>query len=135
MFIKRVIGLPGDRVQLRAGRLYLNGMLVERVPLSAAEFKALNFSSEYGAPSIYWEQLPDGARYVIAETGDDENLDNTEEFIVPPDSLFMLGDNRDSSADSRIWGFVPRDLLRAKPLYIYGSYDCGRIGMTLQPED
>jgi signal peptidase I len=133
-FIKRVIGLPGDRVQYRDGRLYLNGMPVERAPLSAAEVAALNYSDVQGVLSFYWERLPDGARYLIGERSDNEALDNTDEFIVPSDSLFMLGDNRDNSSDSRIWGFVPRDLLRASPLYIYGSYDRNRIGMTLQPE-
>ncbi|MFM9843112.1 MAG: signal peptidase I [Dongiaceae bacterium] len=132
---KRVIGLPGDRVQYRDGRLYLNGALVEREPLSAAEVEALNYPNEYGVPFFYWERLPNGARYVIAEDSDDGQLDNSDEIIVPSDSLFTLGDNRDNSADSRVGGFVPRDLLRARPLYIYWSRDRSRIGMALQPEN
>jgi len=131
-FDKRVVGLPGDRVQYREGRLYLNGEMVERVRLTTAEVEMLKFSDERGVPPFYWERLPGGTRYVIAEMSDDEMLDNTDEFIVPPGHAFVLGDNRDNSLDGRKDGFVPLELIHGKPLYIYWSKDRSRIGERIQ---
>lgn len=127
-WVKRIVGLPGDRVQYKQGRLYLNGEIVERVSLTPAEVEALQFSDEGRVPLFYWEQMPGGARYVIAERSDDEAFDNTNEFTVPPAHVFVLGDNRDDSLDSRSDGFVPVELLRAKPLHVFWSGDWGRIG-------
>jgi signal peptidase I len=93
---------------------------------------ALNYVGEGGGPHFYWEQLSGGPRYVIAEISNDTPLDNTEEFIVPPGNVFLLGDNRDNSRDSRMDGFVPIELLRAKPLHVFWSEDWGRIGERLE---
>jgi hypothetical protein len=85
--------------------------------------------------SFYRETLPGGATYLIAETSDAEPLDNTEVFAVPDGSVFLLGDNRDHSADSRIStsvGYVPLALLRDKPLFVYWSKDLKRIGTKIE---
>jgi signal peptidase I len=132
-YVKRVIGLPGDRVQYRAGRLILNGQIVERTPLTPEETRQINFTSDGYEVSLYWETLPDGARYVIAEMNDDERFDNTDEVVVPAGQLFMLGDHRDSSADSRMFGAVSFDVVRAKPIFLYWSSDQSRIGAGIQP--
>ena len=130
-FVSRIIGLPGDRIQLREGRLYLNAALVERVPLSETE--AAPLAQQRENRQLYRETLPGGASYLIAEVSDNGRLDNTPEFVVPADHVFVLGDNRDGANDSRgTRGFIPIARLRDKPLFIYWSADKSRIGKMLE---
>ncbi len=129
-YVKRVIGLPGDRIQLRTGRLYVNDQLVPRAPVDDALDKSDDLLAGL---TVYRETLPNGATYLIAESGDDEPLDNTEVFTVPEANVFVLGDNRDHTNDSRIeLGYVPLALLRDKPLIVYWSKDLSRIGAKIQ---
>jgi signal peptidase I len=130
-YIKRVVGLPGDRIQLRAGRLYINDQLVPREPAPSADVGDADDSDL----NIYRETLPGGATYLIAETSDQEPLDDTETFTVPAGNVFLLGDNRDHSSDSRLHdsvGYVPLALLRDKPLFVYWSRDLERIGEEIE---
>ena len=130
-YVKRVVGLPGDHVQLRAGRLYINDQLVPREPVADSDI-----ASPYGNPiKLYRETLPGGTSYLIAEDSDDGPSDNTEVFAVPAGTVFMLGDNRDHSADSRIStgvGYVPLALLHDKPLFVFWSTDLKRIGARIR---
>lgn len=123
-YIKRVIGLPGDRIQVIDGRLYINRERVER------EVVGLKRVSEGAAPPVqmteYIETLPGGSMHSIYEEADNEDLDNTNEYVVPEGHYFMMGDNRDNSQDSRVQslvGYVPFDHLVGRASFLFFSID------------
>jgi signal peptidase I len=124
-YIKRVIGLPGDAVQMKDGRLYINDKLVERREIEPYQVRD-SFGGLREVPQ-YEETLPDGVTHRIIEIqGDHGELDNTPRFEVPPDHLFMMGDNRDNSADSRVMnemGYVPFENFEGKAQIIFLSVD------------
>lgn len=118
-FIKRVIGLPGDTVQVKGGRLHINGALVPR------EFQEKQFWTTEGGSAVYAryvETLPGGVRHDIYEVSDAMPMvDDTPAVVVPPDHFFVMGDNRDNSQDSRFWGVVPAKNLIGKARFIFYS--------------
>jgi signal peptidase I len=131
-FVKRVIGVAGDRVQMKEGRLYINGAMVERK--DEGPFTDPDNGTGTATLTQYEEILPNGRRYRIVELSDKEFFDNTPEFLVPPGELFLLGDNRDSSMDSRAigeFGFIPLGHVLGRVLFISGSLDPTRIGMKI----
>ena len=106
-YIKRIIGLPGDTVQMKGSELYINGKEVARV-------RNGNFLYTGDGPPVeamrFTETLPDGVKHTILKFGFDEPLDNTPVYKVPPGDVFAMGDNRDDSEDSRVMsavGFIP----------------------------
>lgn len=122
-YIKRLIGLPGDHIQVKNGRLHINGNVMERVPegeyvMRDSAGKAMRFEK-------YTEILPEGFKHTIIEATDMAQFDNTEEFIVPEDHFFMMGDNRDNSLDSRSVkvGFVPKENIVGKAKFLFFSND------------
>lgn len=121
-YIKRLIGMPGDTIQVRQGRLYLNGKEVSR---EAVGYK--KFDDEYlGEVTMmeYIQTLPDGTMFSIYEESDGEPLDNTPIYTVPEGHYFMMGDNRDNSQDSRVSsavGFVPFENFVGRADFIFFS--------------
>jgi signal peptidase I len=117
--VKRVVGVPGDRIHLRNGVLYLNG--VAQTEPQAAKPTYANYDA-------YRDDFPslrgDSVRGVTAEWAVDlPNHIEGEDLVVPPDSYFMMGDNRTNSLDGRYWGFVPRANLIGRPLFVYWSFE------------
>ncbi|MDX2027850.1 MAG: signal peptidase I [Alphaproteobacteria bacterium] len=121
-YIKRLIGLPGDQIQVRQGLLYINGIPVER---TRQEPPASADSEAHASYTDYEERLPDGVSHIIREEGDDRALDNTDVFTVPPRRYFFMGDNRDNSQDSRTTtvGFVPEENLVGQARFLFFSLD------------
>jgi len=110
-FIKRVIGTPGDTLQIKNKVVYING---ERIDEPYAKFT----NSHIRPPSYRNTQIyPPGAG----------NRDNYGPYVVPADHYFMMGDNRDNSDDSRFWGPLSRDLIKGKALFIYWSWNGDKL--------
>ncbi len=113
-YIKRVIGLPGDHIQVVHGELKINGTIVERKQVD--DYVQRDASGNTLRVAEYMETLPGGVVHPILRVPDSDDAfqNNTVEYIVPPDHNFMMGDNRDNSADSRFLsqvGYVPAENL------------------------
>jgi signal peptidase I len=119
ILVKRVIGLPGDRIHLRNGILYRNGV-VQNEPQTAKptfsnydpyrdDFPSISPTNIYGVTAQWSLDLPTHIQ--------------GEDLVVPPDTYFVMGDNRTNSLDGRYWGLVPRANLIGRPLFVYWSFD------------
>jgi signal peptidase I len=119
-YIKRVIGLPGDTVQMKEGALYINGTAVEREKIGTIE--DVDITEQDRAVDVYRETLPNGVTYTTLDLTQGTAGDNTREFTVPEGHFFAMGDNRDNSSDSRFSvGFVPMENLVGRANYVFFS--------------
>lgn len=119
-YIKRVIGLPGDRIQMRGGQLFINGVGVPREKVGQIDDPDV---TEMDRPvDVYRETLPNGVSYDTLDLTQNGIGDDTREYVVPEGHYFMMGDNRDNSTDSRFAvGFVPYENLVGKANIIFFS--------------
>ncbi|MGD0736680.1 MAG: signal peptidase I [Terracidiphilus sp.] len=127
--VKRVIGVPGDRIHLRNGIVYLNGIAQDE-PQAAKptpesydpyinDFPSIDPSTEPGVTAAWSVQLPSSIQ--------------GEDLVVPPANYFVMGDNRTNSMDSRYWGFVPRENIVGRPLFVYWSIEIPDSGIEEKP--
>lgn len=121
-FIKRVVGLPGDKIEIKKGTLFINDRPVSTVAQGASEgINSASSSSYYDKPRLLEEQLgtvKHNIQYLRDQTGYDFGP-----RLVPAGSVFVMGDNRDNSQDSRVWGFVKYDKILGRALILYWSWD------------
>ena len=123
-FIKRVIGLPGDTVQMKGGVLHINDVAVPRQRVD--DFVERSPSGNVRRIPQYLETLPNGVSYITLDMTPNSVWDNTGLYIVPEDHYFMMGDNRDNSSDSRVpdsVGYVPFENLVGRAEIIFFSAD------------
>jgi signal peptidase I len=131
-YVKRLIGFPGDRIQMREGRLYINDQIMPREVSGSFQLTENDLDENRAAlrrmfslPSIqYTETLPNGKQHTILEMTDDGRLDNTGVYVVPQGHYFCMGDNRDNSQDSRVAsrvGFVPEENIVGRAEFIFFS--------------
>ena len=132
-YIKRCIGLPGDEILVKDRKVFINGKELPEQPVTVdlsgntQDLSALEVMEEGPAPS--------GAKWKTFH-GQDLPYNHDMKFAVgtpakvPPDHYFMMGDSRDNSLDSRVWGFVPRENIIGRPLYVYWSFNWKDEGST-----
>ncbi len=124
-YIKRIIGLPGDRIQVKNGVLHINGEAVKRERVE--DYIVVDSHGSITRIPRFIETLPNGRQhYILESAGDMGSLDNTPEYTVPEGHYFGMGDNRDNSQDSRVMysvGFIPRKNLIGRAEFMFFSVD------------
>jgi signal peptidase I len=124
VYIKRVVGLPGDRIQMKQGRLYINDVAVARVQLPDFTGEEPCGARASAGTKRWRETLPNGVSYETLDCVDNGFYDNTTGYTVPDGQYFMLGDNRDNSTDSRVlsaMGYVPLENIIGRAGMIFFS--------------
>ena len=116
LLVKRVVGIPGDRLRIISGHVYIDGAELDE-SYARIEPEARGVVGEEFPPRAYSDPAVDPAWW-----GQMQSLTRNGELTIPPGEYFVLGDNRDHSDDSRFWGFVPRQAIFARPLVIYFSF-------------
>ena len=134
-FIKRIVGLPGDKLQYRNKQLYINGEPAPRDLLPWQEGE----SPPSPGYKLYQEQLGEIEHRILIRSGQANMPWDSGEYVVPAGHYFAMGDNRDNSRDSRVWGPLPEQNLIGKAFLIWMNWDCitgngncNRIGRSIQ---
>lgn len=119
-YIKRVIGLPGDEIELTNKQVFVNGKLVSSVPESSPVTQ--DFADNFGGEKVNFYKIKDeNKEFFIQTTNRVTRVDTISRFKVPEGKYFVMGDNRDFSADSRMWGFVPKENIKGKAFAVWLS--------------
>jgi signal peptidase I len=137
-FIKRVVGVPGDKVQIKKGKLFINDALVHLSDLGRYDDKDQSSGSLPSARAELLDEQLGAVKHHILYLHDQSGINFGPE-LVPTGSVFVMGDNRDNSQDSRVWGFVKYNKILGRALIIYWSWDGSdswvrwkRIGMLIR---
>jgi len=128
--VKRLVGTPGDTLYMRKGVLYVNGIAQRRGFGMGEPDSAMGTSV---SPLFDWQKKVGLSASRFGAAPAQPSLDNWGPIVVPPQRLFMMGDSRYNSKDSRYWGFVPRENVRGKPLFVYYSYNADDSDRPLPP--
>jgi signal peptidase I len=128
-YVKRIVGLPGEKVQMKDGILHIGGKPMPTV--DAGTYKLVSPGEPDKQVPLKRETLPNGVSYTTIDLVSNGFLDNTQVYQVPAGHYFVLGDNRDNSADSRVlsqFGYIPRANVIGRIAFIFWSSDFSRIG-------
>jgi signal peptidase I len=131
-YIKRVIGLPGDKIAYAQKTLYINGQAVSTLKLG--RYQGSGQGREMDGAGVYESEMPGHAHHILIDK--DMPVRFSHEWVVPAGHYFMMGDNRDNSNDSRFWGFVPDANIKGKAFMIWMNWDAGidwsRLGKSIR---
>jgi signal peptidase I len=123
--VKRLVGMPGDSLYMRAGMLYVNGV-AQRQGYGALSHPSPNGPQPTATDPLFaWQHKFELKQSRFGSAPAEPQLDNWGPIVIPPQHYFMMGDNRYESKDSRFWGLVPRDNIRGRPVFVYYSYRSG----------
>jgi signal peptidase I len=120
-YIKRVIGLPGDEIELINKQVYVNGKIISTIDDRSPVTK--EFADNFRGEKVNFYKVQEATHQFSIQTTNHETMKDTiSKFKVPDGKFFVMGDNRDFSADSRYWGFVPKENVKGKALFVWMSF-------------
>jgi len=121
--VKRIVGVAGDTLHMRDGRLYVNGVAESRTTTNTF---SIGDMGNVAQPLFAWQHAIEAQRSRFGDAVESPSLHNWGPLVVPAGTFFMMGDNRDNSVDSRYYGPVPRANVRGRPTFVYYSFDTER---------